>query len=159
MPGGADGEDVIIPGPYPRGFSEDVVAVARGRDNVFTIKQIASEFGISDATLHNWLRQADVEDGNRPGQIAADAAEAQELKKRIRLLEQKNEVLRRTAAYPSRANVRIGGSPKTTHPLVAELADAGIPVTVSCRVLKLARQPSYRRRNAPVRDPNVLRGL
>lgn len=31
-----------------------------------------------------------------------------------------------------------------TYPLVAELAEAGIPVTVSCRVLKLARQPYYR---------------
>ena len=44
-----------------------------------------------------------------------------------------------------------------TYPLVAELAEAGIPVTVSCRVLKLARQPYYRWRNAPVRDADVLR--
>lgn len=36
-----------------------------------------------------------------------------------------------------------------TYPLVSELADAGIPVTVSCRVLKLARQPYYRWRNDP----------
>ena len=44
-----------------------------------------------------------------------------------------------------------------TYPLVSELADAGIPVTVSCRVLKLARQPYYRWRNDPVRDADVLR--
>jgi len=44
-----------------------------------------------------------------------------------------------------------------TYPLVSELADAGIPVTVSCRVLKLARQPYYRWRNNPVRDADVLR--
>lgn len=43
------------------------------------------------------------------------------------------------------------------YPLVAELAEAGIPVTVSCRVLKLARQPCYRWRNVPVRDADVLR--
>ena len=42
----------------------------------------------------------------------ADAAEARELKKRIRLLEQENEVLRRAAAYLSQANLRLGGSPK-----------------------------------------------
>jgi putative transposase len=30
------------------------------------------------------------------------------------------------------------------YPLVRELADDGIPVTVTCRVLKLARQPYYR---------------
>lgn len=44
-----------------------------------------------------------------------------------------------------------------TYPLVAELADSGIPVTVSCRVLKLARQPCYRWRNDPVRSADVLR--
>lgn len=56
--------------------------------------------------------KADVEAGNRPGQTAADAAEARELKKRIRLLEQENEVLRRAAAYLSQANLKLGGSPK-----------------------------------------------
>jgi hypothetical protein len=30
------------------------------------------------------------------------------------------------------------------YPLVSELADDGIAVTVACRVLKLARQPYYR---------------
>jgi hypothetical protein len=31
-----------------------------------------------------------------------------------------------------------------TYPLVTELAASGIPVTVTCRVLKLVRQPYYR---------------
>jgi putative transposase len=36
------------------------------------------------------------------------------------------------------------------YPLVSELADDGIPVTVACRVLKLARQPYYRWKQHPV---------
>ncbi|WP_454150806.1 transposase [Microbacterium lacticum] len=76
-----------MPGAYPREFREDVVAVARHRESGVTIKQIATDFGGSKATLQNWLRQADVEEGSRPGQTAADAAEARELKKRIWLLE------------------------------------------------------------------------
>ena len=36
------------------------------------------------------------------------------------------------------------------YPLVSELAGDGIPVTVTCRVLKLARQPYYRWLAAPV---------
>jgi transposase-like protein len=51
------------------------------------------------------LRRADVEDGVRPGTTAADSAELREAKKRIRLLEQENEVLRRAAAYLSQANL------------------------------------------------------
>ncbi|MGH1552475.1 IS3 family transposase, partial [Streptomyces sp. L7] len=37
-------------------------------------------------------------------------------------------------------------------PLVKELAVDGVPVTVTCRVLKLARQPSYRWLDLPVTD-------
>jgi hypothetical protein len=36
------------------------------------------------------------------------------------------------------------------YPLVRELADDGIPVTVTCRVLKIARQPYYRWLVTPV---------
>ena len=38
------------------------------------------------------------------------------------------------------------------YPLVSELATDGVPVTVACRVLKLARQPYYRWREDPVTD-------
>lgn len=68
-----------MPGPYPQEFREDVIAVARRRESGVTIKQIATDFGVSEATLQNWLRQADVEEGNRPGQTAAEAAEVREL--------------------------------------------------------------------------------
>lgn len=38
------------------------------------------------------------------------------------------------------------------YPLVRELAADGIPVTVSCRVLNLARQPYYRWLQSPLSD-------
>lgn len=41
------------------------------------------------------------------------------------------------------------------YPLVRELAGDGIPVTVTCRVLKLARQPYYRWLAAPVTDAEL----
>ncbi len=101
-----------MPSPYPREFREDVVAVARRRESGVTLKQIATDFGISEATLQNWLRQADIEEGNRPGQTFEEASEMRELRRRNRLLEQENEVLRKAAAYLSQANLKLGGSPK-----------------------------------------------
>ena len=86
-----------MPAPYPAEFRADVVRVARKREATFA--QIAKDFGISEATLHAWIKEADVEDGVRPGLKEADAAELRELKKRTRLLEQENEILRRAAAY------------------------------------------------------------
>src|SRR5690606_25669786 len=106
------GKDVIMPGPYPQEFREDVVAVARARESGVTLAQIAKDFGISDQTLTNWMKQADIEEGRRPGQTKDEAAEVRELRRRNRLLEQENEVLRRAAAYLSQANLKLGGSPK-----------------------------------------------
>lgn len=51
------------------------------------------------------MRQADVEDGARPGKSREDSAELRDLRRRNRLLEQENEVLRRAAAYLSQANL------------------------------------------------------
>ena len=38
------------------------------------------------------------------------------------------------------------------YPLVRELAADGVPVTVTCRVLKIARQPYYRWLTQPVSE-------
>ena len=94
-----------MPKPYPKEFRDDVVRVARNREPGQQRGQIAADFGISESCLANWLKQADVEDGIKPGTTAADNAELREARKRIRLLEQKNEVLRRAAAYLSQANL------------------------------------------------------
>lgn len=82
---------------YPIEFRRDVVAVARKHEAPIT--QIARDFGISDATLQNWLKKADVEDGVRPGLSEKEAAEMRELRRRNRVLEQENEILRRATAY------------------------------------------------------------
>ena len=46
-----------MPGPYPREFREDVVAVSRSRESGVTIKQIATDFGISIHTVNNHIRK------------------------------------------------------------------------------------------------------
>jgi transposase-like protein len=93
-----------MPKPYPKEFREDVIRVARSREPGVHLKQIAADFGISESCLNNWLARADREDGVRIGDPAQPATE-RELRKRVRLLEQENEVLRRAAAYLSQANL------------------------------------------------------
>ena len=94
-----------VPKPYPREFRDDVVRVARNREPGVLLKQIAADFGISESCLTGWLKAADVEDGVKPGVTASENTENRELRKRVRLLEQENEVLRRAAAYLSQANL------------------------------------------------------
>jgi transposase len=94
-----------MPKPYPREFREDVIRVARNREPGVRIRDIAADFGISESCLNGWLRAADVEDGIKVGVTEAEHAENRELRKRLRLLEQENEVLRRAAAYLGQANL------------------------------------------------------
>ena len=59
------------------------------------------------------MRQADVDAGARPGTTSGDNSELREARRRIKLLEQENEVLRRAAAYLSQANLPGKGSTRS----------------------------------------------
>ncbi|WP_367620279.1 transposase [Corynebacterium sp.] len=104
-PAGAAWKDVVVPKPYPQEFRDDVVRVAQAREDGVTLEQIAADFGIHPMTLQKWIRKADVEAGIKPGTTSAESRELREAKRRVRLLEQENEVLRRAAAYLSQANL------------------------------------------------------
>jgi transposase-like protein len=94
-----------MPKPSPREFRDDVVRVARSREPGVHLKDVAADFGISESCLNNWLKRADVEDGIKPGVTDTEHAKLRAAKRRIRLLEQENEVLRRAAAYLSQTNL------------------------------------------------------
>ncbi len=92
-----------MPKAYPKEFRDDVVAIARRREVSFA--QVAKDFGISETCVQKWVKRAEIEDGIKPGATVSEHAENRELKKRVRLLEQENEVLRRAAAYLSQSSL------------------------------------------------------
>ena len=94
-----------MPKAYPREFREDVVRVARSREEGVTLRQVAADFGISETCLTNWLAKADREGGGKADPGRQESSELRDAKRRIRLLEQENEVLRRAAGYLSQANL------------------------------------------------------
>ena len=88
---------------YPAEFRERAVELARRREK--PIKQLASDLGVSDQTLHNWLKQADIDEGRREGLTTEERAELVRLRRANRVLEMENEILKRAAAYFARENV------------------------------------------------------
>lgn len=70
-----------------------------------TIEQIACDFGVHSMMLSKWMRQADIDDGTKSGSTTSDSAELRELRRRSRLLELENEVLRQAAAHLSQSNL------------------------------------------------------
>jgi len=91
--------------PFPKEFRDDAVRIARNRDSGTTLDQVAQDLGIHVSTLGNWMRKADL-DVQPPGCLSGDEArENRELRRRNKLLEQENEILRRAAAYFAQANL------------------------------------------------------
>lgn len=76
-----------MPAPYTQEFRDDIVRAARTREDGVTLAQIAKDLSIHEMTLSNWWRQANIDNGEKPGVTRVDAAENRELRKRIRLLE------------------------------------------------------------------------
>ncbi|MBC9958334.1 hypothetical protein ICM26_14955 [Yimella sp. cx-51] len=64
-------------------------------------------------TLSNWMKQAEIDEGAQPGMTRSDSAELCDLRRRNRLLEQENEVVRRAAAYLSQAHLPGKGSTRS----------------------------------------------
>jgi transposase len=67
-------------------MSSDPAAVPNREDGV-TLEQIAADFGVHPVTLSKWMRQSDVDDGNRPGPTGSESAELRDARRRIRSLE------------------------------------------------------------------------
>ena len=88
---------------YPTEFRQRAVELARQREK--PLRQLATDLGISDQTLHNWLKQADIDEGRREGLTTEERAELVRLRRANRVLEMENEILKRAAAYFARENV------------------------------------------------------
>ena len=80
---------------YPAELRQRAVELARLREK--PIKQLATDLGISGATLHGWLKQTNIDEGLREGLTTDERAEMVRLRRANRVLEMENEILKRAA--------------------------------------------------------------
>jgi transposase-like protein len=92
-----------MPRPHPPEFRQRAVGLARLREK--PVAQIATDLGISDSCLRNWMAQADIDEGRRQGLSSREREELVELRRVTRTLKLENEILKRAAAYFARENV------------------------------------------------------
>jgi transposase len=92
-----------MPRPHPPEFRQRAVELARLREK--PVAKIAEDLGISESCLRNWLTQADINDGARPGLTTDERAELVKLRREKRVLEMEVEILKRASAYFARENV------------------------------------------------------
>ena len=66
------------------------------------VAQVGRQLGINPETLRNWVSQAEVDSGERPGATTEDRKRIAELEREVRELRRANEILRAASAYFAR---------------------------------------------------------
>jgi transposase len=66
------------------------------------VARVADRLGINRETLRNWVKQAEIDGGQRPGTSTADAQRIAELERENRELRRANEILKAASAFFAR---------------------------------------------------------
>jgi transposase len=66
------------------------------------IARVADQLGINRETLRNWVRQAEVDAGQRPGTSTADAQRIAELERENAELRRANDILKAASVFFAR---------------------------------------------------------
>ena len=83
--------------PYPTEFREQLVALARaGR----SVESMAREYEPCAATIHEWVKQAGADEGERDERLtSAELAELRQLRREVKQLRQERDILSKAAAW------------------------------------------------------------
>ncbi|MBH0118353.1 transposase [Rhodococcus sp. CX] len=92
------------PRKYPEERKERAtrLAIEARRDpgsKIGAIKRIADQLGIHPGALRTWVRQAEIDGGDRPGTTTDEAKRIAELERENRELRRANEILTTAAAF------------------------------------------------------------
>ncbi len=69
------------------------------------IGSIAAKIGCTAETLRRWVRQAERDQGKRPGAMTSELERIRQLERENRELRQTNEILRKASAYFAQAEL------------------------------------------------------
>lgn len=93
-----------MPGATPRytpEFRAEAVRLVHSSPEK-SIVQIARELGISDSSLHHWLKQSQIDAGQREGLTTEEREELRKLRKENKVLRQEREILKKATVFFAR---------------------------------------------------------
>ena len=85
---------------FTKAFKAEGVALVRQPGN--SVVSVARDLGLTESAVRGWVKQADIDDGNREGLTSAQLAELAELRKENRVLREERDILKRATAFFAR---------------------------------------------------------
>jgi transposase len=95
---------------YPKEFKERAVRLVFEQEKEYpsqwgAILSVSGKMGCTPETLRRWVRQFEVDQGNRDGLSTEERVELKRLKKENKELKRANEILRLASAYFAKAEL------------------------------------------------------
>ncbi|ORT46514.1 transposase [Frankia sp. KB5] len=95
------------PNKYPAELRERAVRMVfevrkESGQRTGSITTVAKRLGVGAESLRQWVKQAEVDGGQRPGTSTADAQRIAELEREVRELTRANEILKAASAFFAR---------------------------------------------------------
>jgi transposase len=85
---------------FTKEFKAEVVALVRQDGN--TAASVARDLDLTETAVREWVRQADVDDGDRDGLTSSERAELARLRREVRVLREERDILKRATAFFAR---------------------------------------------------------
>jgi transposase len=92
-----------VPGPtphYPPEFKKEAVRLYRSSNR--SNPKIAEELGIAGESLRRWIRQHEIDEGERKGLTTDEREELSKLRREVRTLKQERDFLKKAAVFFAR---------------------------------------------------------
>src|SRR4051794_24069353 len=77
-------------------------AIAESGERQGAVSRIARQLGIGTESLRNWVKQAEIDSGKRPGVTSAEQRRITELERENRELRRANDILKAAASFFAR---------------------------------------------------------
>jgi transposase len=89
-------------------MARDAIA-EQGGQTFGVVTRVARQLGVGTESLRNWLKQAEIDSGSRPGTSTGDAQRIAELERENRELRRANDILKAASVFFA---TELDGRPK-----------------------------------------------